>query len=112
MFPAQTERGMDESGGDELVELDADSWISVEIDRQWPKYVATWSIRRRAGDSDYPVLTGKVERLPPRDPAELDNMLAGLRREAMDQATAAAAGGEQDRRNKRSGFLNRLLGRD
>lgn len=105
---------MDEDRGDEVVELDANSWISVEIERQWPKYVATWSIRRRAGDSDFPLDSGTVERMPPSDPAELDDMLVSLRQEAIDQATAATAGLEhrQPGGRRKGRFLDRLLGRD
>lgn len=102
---------MNENRGNEVVELDADSWISVEIDRQWPKYVATWSIRRRVGDSDHPIRSGTVERMPPRDSAELDEMLASLRQEAMDQATAAVADPGQEEGRKKGRFLDRLLGR-
>jgi hypothetical protein len=102
---------MDENRDDDIVELDTNSWISVEIDRQWPKYVATWSIRRRSGDSDYPVLTGTVEQLPPRDATELDGMLARLRQEAIDQATAAVPTGGAEEARKKSRFLDRLLGR-
>lgn len=103
---------MDETEGGQIVELDADSWISVEIDRQWPKYVATWSIRRRAGDSDYPARSGTLARLPPSDPAQLDDMLANLRQEAIEQATAAAADRSPEQPRKKPSFFDRLLQRD
>ncbi len=103
---------MYEDRDDAVVELDADSWISVEIDRQWPKYVATWSIRHREGESDYPIQSGTVERLPPSDPTELDGMLASLRQEAIAHATAAMPDRGKDEESKKGRFLDRLLGRE
>lgn len=102
---------MNENRGDQVVELDADSWISVEIDRQWPKYVATWSIRRRIGDSDYPVRSGTVERIPPSDPTELDDMIEKLRQEAVDQATAEVAStGQEEGRKEGASWIDYSVG--
>lgn len=101
---------MDEDEAGDIVELDADRWVLVEIERQWPKYIATWSIRRRVGDSDYPQESGTIERMPPRNPADLDDMLASLRQEAIERAAAETAHSEPETQKKR-GFLERLLGR-
>ena len=57
---------MDDSPPDETVELSADRWIALEFSREWPRYVVTWSVRRRHGDSDFPVVGGRVVREPDR----------------------------------------------
>lgn len=101
--------GMDEEAGNEILEIDSDRWVSVEVERQWPKYVATWSIRQRMGDSDYPVQSGTVERMPPAEPSELEAMLSELRRDALQQGAAAAETAE--RPQKRGSLLGRLFGR-
>lgn len=104
---------MDELESVETLELDEDSFITIEITRQWPRYVASWSVRRREGESDYPVKSGEIERMPPRDPSELPAVLARLRQDAVTQATEAVQAGAGDRtetKEERS-LLGRLFGR-
>lgn len=82
------------------------------MEREWPKYVATWSIRRQQGDTDYPVQTGRLERMPPADPSELDGILDELRAEALQEAKRAAGRDhttESDKEGK--SLLGRLFGR-
>ena len=82
------------------------------MEREWPKYVATWSIRRQAGETDYPIQTGRVERMPPADSAELDSMLEELRAEAMEEAKQAAVRDHKPDTSKEGGsLLGRLFGR-
>ena len=101
---------MDEAGGIETVELDDERFIALESTRNWPKYVIEWSVRRRSGDSDYPLAHGEVESMPPTEGETLEEMWARLREDALAQATAAS-GAEQTQEPKRS-FLGRLFGRD
>lgn len=91
-------------------ELDPDRWIVVEISRRWPKYVAAWSIRQRAGDSDFPLASGEVERMPPTAGAEMEAELETLREQARQQALAALPR-DPEREPRRKGFLSRLFGR-
>jgi hypothetical protein len=91
-------------------ELDPDRWIAVEISRRWPKYVATWSIRQRAGDSDFPLASGELERMPPPEGADLEAELDTLREQARQQALNTLPS-EEERRPAGKGFLSRLFGR-
>jgi hypothetical protein len=100
----------EEFGSVHTYELDPDRWIAVEIERRWPKYVALWSIRRRSGDSDYPVAFGELEEMPPKDPADLDLVLDRLRDEARRTALASAAAQTAPEEQKR-GFFSRVFGR-
>lgn len=102
---------MDEGPADETVELDADSWIALEYSRQWPKYVVSWSIRRRAGDSDFPLARGQVDVLPSSQGAMTEEMWAELRRQGLDQAMAHAQSAAATTGNRKQSFLGRLLGR-
>lgn len=105
---------MDELVSTETLDLDQDHFLSLETSRQWPKYVVAWSVRRRSGDSDYPVRSGTIERMPPKSPAELEEMLEALRQEAIAEATeAAAVSTQQSGKAEHSGgsFLSRLFGR-
>lgn len=101
----------DDESGNEVFELDADQYILVEVSREWPRYVATWSIRRRAGETDFPMDSGRVEQMPPADPAELDAMLSALRDEARQEAIRAAKSAAPTSTGKGESFLGRLFGR-
>lgn len=90
-------------------ELDPDRWVQVEVTRRWPRYVAAWSVRQRSGDSDFPLASGEIERMPPKHPADLEQELDALREEARSAALSAVpagpAGGE-----RRKGLLSRIFG--
>jgi hypothetical protein len=101
----------DDESGNEVFELDADRFILIEVSREWPRYVATWSIRRRSGDTDFPVQSGRVERMPPSDPAELDAALDSLRDKARRDAMNAAQTSGQADEEKKGSLLGRLFGR-
>lgn len=90
-------------------ELDPERWIQVEVTRRWPKYVASWSIRQRSGDSDFPITSGEVERMPPRDGAELEEALDSLRDEARKHAMSALPPSKKPS-EQRKGLFNRLFG--
>jgi hypothetical protein len=97
---------------DESIDVDSETFIVLSYDRTWPKYVVTWSVRRRAGESDFPVETGSVGDLPPRQ-GTLEDLWDRLRQEALAQAQnavgvtdTAPVGGTATR-----GFLSRLFGR-
>lgn len=90
-------------------ELDPDRWIQVEVTRHWPRYVAAWSVRQRSGDSDFPLASGEVERMPPEDPADLERELEALREEARSAALSAVPAGPEVR-ERRKGLLSRIFG--
>jgi len=92
----------------ETVELDSDRYVQLLRGRQWPKYVIEWSVRRRVGDNDFPVVRGVVEALPPRE-GELTPVWDDLRQAALDEAHAAA--GTSPTEQRRTGVLGRLFGR-
>jgi hypothetical protein len=95
----------------ETLDLDAEHFVLLETSRQWPKYVATWSVRRREGDSDYPVSSGSVERMPPSPESPVDDLLADLRSEALAAAEQAAGNAPGAAVEPNRSFLDRLLGR-
>ncbi len=98
---------MDEGPPDEIVELSEDRWILLVYSRRWPQYVVNWSIRQRSGDSDYPTKAGQLESAPARGGGE--EIWAGLRQRALDEAMAIEAATAVERR-PRSVFA-RLFGR-
>lgn len=79
---------MDELPWLETIDVDEKDFINLEADRVWPKYQIAWQIRRRSGDSDFPLQQGVVERMPPAD-GNLDQMWTELRAEALAAAQAA-----------------------
>lgn len=91
-------------------EIDADRWIQVQITRRWPKYIASWSIRRKVGEADYPLASGEVERMPPRREADLDTEMDALRDEARSQAMAAIPP-DKASMDERRGLIGRLFRR-
>jgi hypothetical protein len=96
----------------DIVELDKDRWITLEFAREWPKYVVTWSVRRRVGDGDFPEQRGRVEQMPPRDGETLEDVQGRLRDMAVGAAQEAASQAPQSGETERPSFLKRLLGRD
>jgi|SRR5947209_2378423 len=98
----------------ETVEIDADHWIQLEFGRRWPKYVVDWSVRRRAGEGDFPLASGSAEGMPPRDQGGMDALWDELRATAVDQARAAWVEGvrAEGEPPKSRSLLGRLLGRD
>ena len=96
----------------ETIEIDAQRFITLEFSRQWPKYVVSWWVRQRVGESDFPVAEGAVDRLPSHPSTDREEVWAELRQTALDQAmqaaTSAGAGSEQ---SKGRSFLDRLLRR-
>jgi hypothetical protein len=69
----------------EVIELDSGRYIQLEKYRQWPKLGVLWSVRRRVGESDYPLQRGSEEDIAAgaQDPDALWNNLR-------DSALAAA----------------------
>lgn len=97
----------------ETLEGEADTLISIEYERRWPRYVAAWSARVQRGETDYPLAADTVEAMPDRE-TEPSEVWTRLRERALAAAEAAissrvapAATSERKR-----GFLSRLLGRD
>lgn len=97
----------------EMVDIDAERFISLEFSREWPKYTVSWWVRRRVGESDFPLAEGKVDRLPPGPAESLDDMWDELRQRAVDEAQAAAESAAlgAPQQSRRRSLLDRLLGR-
>jgi hypothetical protein len=94
----------------ETIDLDPERFVSLEFSREWPKYVVSWWVRQRAGDSDFPLATGSVDRLPPGSGEDLESTWAELRQAALEQAMTAASQTIVEPPKRRS-FLDRLLRR-
>jgi hypothetical protein len=95
----------------EIIELESDRFIQLETYRQWPKLGVLWSVRQRAGESDFPLQQGSEEQIPAsgQSSGEVWAMLRGPALAAAREAaeTAAPASGE----GKRPSFLSRLFHR-
>ncbi len=100
---------MDQGPMDETIELAEDRFISLTFERQWPKYVAHWSIRQRSGDADFPLASGVLDALPSRATPGSETIWAGLREQAHTDAQQAAASIEAATPHRRS-LLSRLFG--
>lgn len=74
---------MDERPDAEVLDLGEGFTIDLRQSREWPHYVVEWSLRRRQGDSDYPVASGRVARMPEGD---AEALLAGMREDALTAA--------------------------
>jgi hypothetical protein len=94
----------------ETIDLDTERFVSLEFSRQWPKYVVSWWVRQRVGESDFPLATGSVDRLPPGQGEDPESVWNELRQSALDQAMTAAPQATAPEPKRRS-FLDRLLGR-
>lgn len=102
---------MEEGPIPQTVEIDGDRFISIEYERRWPKWVAVWSVRQRAGDGDFPVARGEVEsRAVPGDQAAED-IIETLRQESLDRAMAASNTAPQVTDEKQPSLLGRLFRR-
>jgi hypothetical protein len=96
----------------DTVELEQDRFISLQSSRKWPKYVVDWSVRRRVGDSDFPLVGGTVEQMPPAEGMDLEAMWSDLRQRALAQAQAAIEGIPASTvSHKSKSLLGRLFGR-
>jgi hypothetical protein len=73
----------------ETVELDAGRFIQLETYRQWPKLGVSWSVRQRSGESDFPLKSGVVDRLPKSGDTP-EAVWADLRETALSAASEAA----------------------
>ncbi|GAC1445907.1 MAG: hypothetical protein NVSMB52_08840 [Chloroflexota bacterium] len=94
---------------DDTIDIDADRFITVVYERRWPKNVASWSVRQRSGDSDYPLARGEVDAvLKPEHDASA--VWTSVREQALFQANAAALS-FVPAEEKRPSFFQKLLGR-
>ncbi len=98
-------RIVEDEGRVEIEELDPERFISIEMSRRWPKYVATWSVRRRSGDTDFPMASGEVERMP----AEGVDPWEDLRAQSLLAARVAAQQTEPP--PKKRSIVSRLFNR-
>lgn len=101
---------MEASPPDENVDLSGDRWILLVFAREWPRYIVEWSIRQQSGESDFPVLSGRIVREPDRDRSS-EEIWNDARELAIEEASAALARHETQLSSGRKGLLARLLGR-
>lgn len=99
---------MNDSPADEEVDAGNDLSVAIVYGRQWPKYLAHWSIRRRVADRDFPLVSGHVEALPSAH-GSTEDIWISLREQALEQARAADPGPATD--PKSGSFLARLFRR-
>ena len=98
-----------ESGSSEdTVDLGGGLYILLERSRAWPKYVVSWSVRRRDAQHDYPLAIGSVSDLPSK--TEPEGTWDTLRAQALAQAQNAATA-QPFAARRRGGVLSRLFGR-
>lgn len=100
---------MNDSPADEELDTGDDLSVALAYARQWPKFLAHWSIRRRVGDRDFPVVSGQVEALPTAD-RTAEDIWAALREQALEQANAARPAPVADS-SKSGSLLSRLFKR-
>lgn len=100
----------------EIVELDANRYVYIEYKRNWPKYVASWSIRQRVGEgdsqADFPVARDTVELLPPGGKGG-EEVFTQLHAMAMEEAMRAQQNTPQTggREESQGSWIGRLFGR-
>ena len=103
---------MDAGEWDEIVELDAQRFVALHFLRDWPRFVVEWSLKQRMGDSDFPVATGRFEKVP-AEGDQAQEIWHGLRQAALQEAQKAAEDSPASAPEPtRSSWLSRLLGRD
>jgi hypothetical protein len=91
---------------DELVETEDGRLVRLAFSRPWPRYVVSWSIRRKVDESDFPVVSGEVEAGPGAgDTAETWNRL----RERALQEASASGGNETEAKAVNGGSWFRKL---
>jgi hypothetical protein len=96
----------------EIIELESDRFIQLEKYRQWPKLGVLWSVRQRAGESDFPLQRGSEEQLPASG-QNADEVWDVLRESALAAArTAADTAASAPGKGKRPSFLGRLFHRE
>lgn len=93
---------------DETIEREDGTFLSLESARIWPKYRITWAVRRRSGESDFPIAVGYVEAMPPAD-GNLQAMWTDLRSRALAESGASRRLVSEEREPKKSLF-RRLFG--
>jgi hypothetical protein len=101
---------MDDVPADETIELSIDRWIVLAFAREWPRYVVNWSVRQRAGDSDFPLLSGQASLAPERDRSS-EEMWSQARDLATDDANAALETRVADAPTRKRGLLSRIFSR-
>jgi hypothetical protein len=96
----------------ESVDIEGDRSIFLEFGRKWPKYVVAWSVRERAGDSDFPVEAGSIDLLPTSE-REGEEIWDELRQQALERAgqSVKASKWKEAKKPKRR-LVDRLLGRN
>lgn len=106
-------RAMEEITRSETVDIDDQRFILLEFGRRWPRYVLDWSVRQRAGESDFPLAGGTLDRLPPPSGEDIDALWEELRQEALGQANQAvgSVSPAADQGSVRRSFWSRLFGR-
>lgn len=95
----------------EIIELTPNRFIQLETYRQWPKLGVLWSVRQRAGESDFPLQQGSEEQIPASGQGP-DEVWATLRESALAAAQNAAGTAEPSSGDgKRSSIFGRLFRR-
>lgn len=94
----------------EIIEVEGDTFISIEYQRSWPKCVASWSARMRRGDTDYPLAAEIVETMPSID-GDPNAVWAELRTLALNAAHAAIATRVPAGPTHKSSLLSRVFGK-
>jgi hypothetical protein len=110
--PTASDRGASmEVEETEVIELDTGRYIQLEKYREWPKLGVLWSVRRRVGESDYPLQRGSEDRIPAAG-QEPEEVWGTLRDAALAAAYVAAnADGPAPGAKKRPSLLARLFNR-
>ena len=99
---------IDDSPPDETIEVSEDRWIALAFAREWPRYVVEWSVRKRAAQSDFPVVRGRVVREPERGrPSE--EIWAEARDQAVEETNAALERQAAEQPAQGKGLLSRLF---
>jgi len=93
---------------DELIESNGGGFVRLTYSRPWPRYVVEWSVRRRRGDTDFPVASGEVEAGP--EEAESSDVWNRLRERAL-QAVEEAGSKPGAGSGGKGSWLARLFGR-
>jgi hypothetical protein len=101
---------LDDSPPDETIELTEDRWIALAFSREWPRYVVEWSVRRRVGESDFPLLRGRVVR-EPESGGSGHEIWCEARDQAVEEANGALDQQVSEQPDGSKGLLSRLFRR-
>lgn len=93
----------------ETIELEGDTFISIEYARRWPKYVASWSARVQRDETSYPLAADTIETMARKD-SDLDTVWVDLRDRAVCAARAAIEARVPARPTRKPGLWSRLFG--